>query len=37
MTLDEIAEDIKYSRIHTIRIYGNALDNFEKMILNDIE
>lgn len=37
MTFDEIAEDIKYSRIHTIRIYGNALDVFEKMILNDIE
>lgn len=37
MTFDEIAEDIKYSRMHTFRIYGNALDNFEKMILNDIE
>lgn len=35
MTFDDIAENINYSKIQTIRIYGNALDNFGKMILND--
>lgn len=37
MTFDEIAESINYSRVQVIRIYGNALDKFEKMILNDTE
>ena len=34
-TLDEVAEHLNYSRPQTVRLYGNALCAFDKMILND--